>query len=250
MASNWISYNELAWIDDYLSDPKDYEHELNEYINLINSTSKQPVRTLLHLGCGAGGHDIYFKKHYQVIGVDISKGMLDIAKVTNPEIEYIEADMRDVRLNRLFDCVVIPDSIDYLVTFDDLLAAIQTSAIHLKPGGVFMIVAKTKETFQNNNFAYTGEKGNTHVTVFENNFINPYEPNTYRITLIYLIRQGGILSKYIEETTAGLFPKNTWDKLFDMVGFKMETRDLDGIYDKFLLGDGKYTQTIFIGNKV
>jgi ubiquinone/menaquinone biosynthesis C-methylase UbiE len=249
MASNWISYNELAWTEDFLADPKDYEDELNGYIGLINSTSKAPVNTILHLGCGAGGHDFYFKNHYTVTGVDISIGMLEKAKVTNPEIEYVEGDMRTIRLNRRFDCVVIPDSIDYMVTLDDLKQAIQTSAIHLKPSGVLMIVGKTKETFQNNNFAYTGEKGDTHVTLMENNYINPYVPNTYEITMLYLIRQKGKLSKYIEESKAGLFPKETWDEVLKNAGFNMEIRNLDGIYDEYLLGEGEYPLTIFIGKK-
>lgn len=249
MASNWISYNELAWTEDFLADPKDYEDELNGYIGLINSTSEAPVNTILHLGCGAGGHDFYFKNHYTVTGVDISIGMLEKAKVTNPEIEYVEGDMRTIRLNRRFDCVVIPDSIDYMVTLDDLKQAIQTSAIHLKPSGVLMIVGKTKETFQNNNFAYTGEKGDTHVTLMENNYINPYVPNTYEITMLYLIRQKGKLSKYIEESKAGLFPKETWDEVLKNAGFNMEIKNLDGIYDEYLLGEGEYPLTIFIGKK-
>jgi ubiquinone/menaquinone biosynthesis C-methylase UbiE len=249
MASNWISYNELAWTEDFLADLKDYKDELNGYIGLINSTAKEPVITVLHLGCGAGGHDYYFKKHYTVTGVDISIGMLEKAKVTNPEIEYVEGDMRKIRLNRQFDCVVIPDSIDYMVTIDDLEQAIQTSAIHLKPSGVLMIVGKTKETFQNNNFAYTGEKGDTHITLIENNYINPYIPNTYEITMLYLIRQKGKLSKFIEESKAGLFPKKIWDNALSNAGFKMETRTLNGIYDDNLLGEGEYPLTIFIGRK-
>ena len=250
MASNWISYNELAWTEDFLADPADYRDEVNVYIELINSTAVTPVNTVLHLGCGAGGFDVYFKKHYTVSGVDISTGMLDKAKVTNPEVEYIEGDMRSVRLNRKFDCVVIPDSIDYMLTLDDLNQAIQTAALHLNPGGVLLIVCKPEETFHNNNFAYTGEKGETHVTLFENNYINPYVPNTYEITLLYLIRHKGKLSTYMEESKAGLFPRKTWDVVLKDAGFNMETRSLDGIYDKYLLGEGEYPMTVFIGRKV
>lgn len=250
MASNWISYNELAWTEDFLADPADYEDEVNEYINLIKGTAKESVNTLLHLGCGAGGHDIYFKNHFKVTGVDTSTGMLNKAKVTNPGIEYIEGDMRTIRLNRQFDCVVIPDSIDYMVSLDDLKQAVKTSAIHLKPGGILLIVGKTQETFQNNNFAYTGEKEDIHVTLLENNFINPYVPDTYEITMVYLIRQKGKLTKYIEESVAGLFPQATWDDVLRNAGFIMEKRKLDGIYDNYLLEDGEYPLTIFIGKKI
>ncbi len=249
MASDWISYNELAWTEDFLADPTDYEDEVNEYAHLINSIADEPVHTVLHLGCGAGGHDIYFKKHFKITGVDISNGMLNKAKVSNPEIEYIEGDMRTIRLNRQFDCVVIPDSIDYMVSLDDLKQAVKTSAIHLKPGGVLLIVCNTEETFQNNNFAYTGQKEDTHVTLLENNFINPYVPNTYEITMVYLIRQKGKLTKYIEESVAGLFSQATWDDVLSNSGFIMEKRNLDGIYDNYLLGEREYPLTIFIGKK-
>lgn len=133
MASNWISYNELAWTEDFLADPADYEDEVDKYINLINSIAKEPVHNVLHLGCGAGGHDIYFKKHFKVTGVDLSIGMLEKAKAVNPDIEYIEGDMRTIRLDRQFDCVVIPDSIDYMVSLDELKQAVITSAVHLNP---------------------------------------------------------------------------------------------------------------------
>ncbi len=249
MASDWISYNELAWTEDYLADPSEYEDEVDEYVNLINSLSQESVHTVLHLGCGAGGHDLHFKKHFLLTGVDISIGMLDMAKALNPEIEYIEGDMRTIRLDRRFDCVVIPDSIDYMVSLDDLKQAIHTSAIHLKPGGILLIVGKTQETFQNNNFVYTGEKGDTHVTLFENNYIIPHSPNTYEITMVYLIRQKGKLTNYIEESTLGLFSQATWEKVFDDSGFIIEQRNLDGIYDKYLLGEGEYPLTIFIGRK-
>ena len=249
MASNWISYNKLAWTEDFLVDPADYEAEVDKYINLINSTAKMPVTRGLHLGCGAGGHDIYLKKYFKVTGVDISIGMLEKAKTVNPDIEYIEGDMRSIRLNRRFDCVVIPDSIDYMVSLDELKQAVETSAFHLNPGGVLLIVGKTEETFQNNNFAYTGEKDDIHVTLLENNFKNPYSPNTYEITMLYLIREKGKLTKYIEESLAGLFSQAKWDEVFQNAGFTLEKRNLDGVYDSYLLGEGKCPLTIFIGKK-
>ena len=249
MGSDWISYNELAWTEDYLADPSEYEDEVVKYIELINSVAKGPVRTVLHLGCGAGGHDLFLKKHFKVTGVDISTGMLNKAKKANPDIEYIEGDMRTIWLGQQFDCVVIPDSIDYMVSQDDLKQAIHTSAVHLNPGGVLLIVCKTSETFQNNNFAYTGEKDDTHVTLLENNYVNPYSSNTYEITMLYLIRQKGKLTKYIEESVAGLFTQATWDDVLKNSGFTMEKRGLNGVYDRYLLGEGEYLLTILVGTK-
>jgi len=249
LGSKWISYNDLAWTEDLLADPTDYEDEVKSYINLLHKATEIPLHTMLHLGCGAGGHDTYFKQHFNVTGVDLSLGMLKKARKSHPEIEYHEGDMRSIRLNRQFDIVAIPDSIDYMVSLNDLRQAIQTCLEHLKLGGILLIVAKTKETFQNNNFAYEGIKDDIQITLLENNYINPIRPNTYEATFVYLIREHGELSIQTENQILGLFPLTTWEKLFSEFGLKMQKTSLNGIYDDNLIGDGKYPMTVFVGQK-
>ena len=249
MASTWISYNDLAWTEEWLASPSDYKKEAKACIDLINSAATEQPQTMLHLGSGAGGHDIYFKRHFTVTGVDLSQGMLNKARKLHPDIEYLEGDMRTLRLNRQFDVVAIPDSIDYMASLDDLRQVFQTSLVHLKRGGVFLVVAKTEETFQNNNFVYTGEKEDIHVTLFENNYINPAHPNTYEATFIYLIRQQGELAIHTENQVLGLFPRETWQKLFRDNNLTMQETNLHGVYDRYLLGDGEYPLTVFVGLK-
>ena len=249
LASTWIAYNDLAWTEDWLADPAEYEDEVMVYVDLIKCTAAEPPSTLLHLGSGAGGHDRIFRRHFAVTGVDLSLGMLNKARVAHPDIEYLEGDMRILRLNRQFDAVVIPDSIDYMASQDDLRLAIQTAVVHLKTNGVLLVVAKTEETFQNNNFAYTGEKDGVHVTLFENNYITPFRPNTYEATFVYLIRKQGELTIHTDHQVLGLFSQTTWEKVFNDAELTMQKTNLNGIYDKHLLGDGEYPLTIFIGQK-
>jgi ubiquinone/menaquinone biosynthesis C-methylase UbiE len=219
------------------------------YVDLIKRTASEPPSTLLHLGSGAGGHDRIFKRHFTVTGVDLSLGMLNKARVAHPDIEYLEGDMRTLRLNRQFDVVVIPDSIDYMASQDDLRLAIQTAVAHLKTSGVLLVVAKTEETFQNNNFAYTGEKDGVHVTLLENNYINPFRPNIYEATFVYLIRQQGELTIHTDHQVLGLFSHATWEKVFNDTELTMQQTSLNGIYDKHLLGDREYPLTVFVGKK-
>jgi len=249
LASTWIAYNDLAWTEDWLADPAEYEDEVMVYVDLIKRTASEPPSTLLHLGSGAGGHDRIFKRHFTVTGVDISMGMLNKAHVAHPDIEYLEGDMRTLRLNRQFDAVVIPDSIDYMASHDDLRRAIQTAVTHLKNSGVLLVVGKMEETFQDNNFAYTGEKDGVHVTLLENNYINPFHPNTYEATLVYLIRQQGELTIHTDHQVLGLFSQATWEKAFNDAEITMKKTNLNSIYDKHLLGDGEYQLTIFVGQK-
>ncbi len=249
MASSWIAYNELAWTEDLLADPSDYEGEVAAYVDLIRRSSLHTTGTLLHLGCGAGGHDAIFKRHFAVTGVDISRGMLDKARLRHPDVEYIEGDMRTVRLGREFDAVAIPDSIDYMGSLPELRMAIGTAVAHLKPGGVLLVVGKTRETFSDNNFSYTGEQEDLHVTLLENNYINPYRPDTYEATLVYLIRRSGDLTIHTECHVLGLFSQEAWENVFTDAGLTVQETDLDGTYDKYLLGGGEYPVKIFIGRK-
>ena len=157
--------------------------------------------------------------------------------------------MRTLRLGIEFDAVVIPDSIDYMVSLPELRMAIETAVAHLKPGGILLVVGKTQEIFQNNNFAYIGEREGLHVTLLENNYINPYHSDTYEATLVYLIRERGELTIHTECHKLGLFSQATWEKVFAEAGLSCQQEDLNGTYDKYLLGDGEYPLKIFIARK-
>ncbi len=92
----WTAYNELAWTDTLLASLSSYEAETMSYVNRIKDIISAPSPTMLHLGCGAGGHDFHFKKHFRVTGVDLSKGMLNIAKRANTDVTYLLGDMRTI----------------------------------------------------------------------------------------------------------------------------------------------------------
>jgi SAM-dependent methyltransferase len=247
MASTWKAYNELAWAEDWLADPADYADEAGHYVASVLEHSADPPQTLLHLGSGAGGMDSVFKRHFSVTGVDLSQGMLARARARHPEIEYIEADIRTLRLGRAFDAVAIPDCIDYMVTPADLDAAFATAVEHLRPGGVLLVVGKTRETFRDNNFAYSGTRDGIQVTLFENNHVDPRRPNRYEATLVYLVRAYGELTVQIDRHELGLFDQATWEQAFDRHGLRLHQSTLDGVYDDYLLGDGAYPMQVFVG---
>jgi len=242
---NWMSYNKLAWTDDILAPPETYEEETLIYVEAIKSRISVQNVTMLHLGCGAGGHDFHFKKHFSVTGVDISEGMLALAKKRNPEVTYVKGDMRTIDLNRTFDVVVIPDSITYMTTLEDLKKTIMNAACHLKNEGIMLVVAHMKEDFKENNFTYSGEKGNIHITVFENNHI--VSDSTYEAAIIYLIRQAGELNIYHEVHTLGLFTYDQWMAIFEECQLKVNEINLDHLYEQYLLEDGEYKLKAFIG---
>lgn len=249
--SHWVAYDDLAWVDTVLGSPEEYTAETELYVRLVSAharTAPPAPATLLHLGCGAGGNDFTFKRHFAVTGVDLSPGMLQIARRVNPEVTYVLGDMRTIALPERFDAVVIPDSIDYMVTLDDLRATVANAGRHLHPGGVLLLVANTRDDFRDNNFAYTGARGDVEVTVFENDRTCA-DGARYEATLVYLIRRKGVLSIETEVHTLGLFPRVTWLAELGAAGFVVARVDRKEGYEKYLLGEGEYIRQVFIGVK-
>lgn len=242
----WRAYSELAWTEPIIAPPEEYVEETELFSKVIKEHSKIEPKTLLHLGCGAGGNDYTFKKHFKVTGIDISEGMLEIARNYNPEVTYLYGDMRTIRLKECFDAVAIPDSIGYMTTLEDLRKTIITSYKHLKPGGVLLIVTNIKEEFAENNFVYTGSKGDIEITIFENNYIPDPTGTTYEATVIYLIRRKGKLEIHSDTDTIGLFKLSTWLDLLKEVGLEVKQVKIEHSYDRFILGEGKYPLLMFV----
>lgn len=99
---------------------------------------------VLDLGCGSGrlaaelaaGDD-----RRVVFGVDPAGPMLDIAR-SRPgggRVTWVQSDGRTVRLDRRFDLVVLTGhAFQVFLTAGDQLAALQTIAAHMAPGGRFI----------------------------------------------------------------------------------------------------------------
>ena len=244
-----LSYGDLAWTEPIIAPPGEYAGENELYVNIIREHARDDAKEILHLACGAGGNDFTFKKHFTVTGVDISQEMLAIAKELNPEVTYVLGDMRSVDLGKRFDAVVIPDSIDYAATLPELEMTIATACKHLKPDGVLLIVAKTREEFQENNFCYTGGKEDIEITVFENNHVCKTDRSSYEATIIYLIRRKEHLKIYTDRHVLGLFSHNEWLSTLRDAGLSVKHEKLEGFYDRFILGDGYYPMQAYIGIK-
>jgi SAM-dependent methyltransferase len=135
-------FNEYARYYDLLYRDKDYAGETDYVHNLIQGQNPD-ARTLLNLGCGSGRHDrCLVDRGYEVTGVDLSDEMLTAARGAAMDIgalEYVQGDVRTVRLGKTFDVVIsLFHVMSYQISNDDLMAALVTAHSHLKPGGIFI----------------------------------------------------------------------------------------------------------------
>ncbi len=227
-------YRDLAWTWPIISCKEHYVGEAESFAQAIRQHARIEPKALLHLGCGGGHLDFTLKHHFQVTAIDISEEMLVNARRLNPEVTYGQGDMRTVRLGRTFDAVMAADSIDYMLTDDDLRASFATAFIHLKPGGVFCTYAEvTTDSFrQNATNVFGGSQGDLEITVIGNRYDPDPADTTYEDTFVYLIRRGGRLEIQTDSHLSGIFPLESWPRLLREVGFTVLQTKFDGEDDE------------------
>lgn len=214
-------YGDLAWLWPIISPPEDYVDESEAFAELLNASGAPEMGSLLHLGCGAGHNDHTFLGHYQVTGIDISEPMLDHARRLNPTARYERGDIRTMRLNREFSAVVALDSVNYMLTEEDLRAVFITAAAHLPIGGVFLTyVEHNPENFeQNKTVGSAHASGDLEVTFVENLYARDPASGQLEALFLYLIRKDGVLTIETDVSRCGLFPFDTWVRLLLEAGF-------------------------------
>ena len=133
---NYSRYYDLLYRD------KDYEGE-TAYVHSLIQAHRPGAQTLLDLGCGTGRHaSLLAERGYDVVGFDRSPAMLAEARARASKggrTEFVEGDLRSVRLDRQFDVVVsLFHVLSYQTTNAELAAACATLRAHLAPGGLFI----------------------------------------------------------------------------------------------------------------
>lgn len=130
---------EYASVYDLVYQDKDYAFECDLLERVFRTYGNGPVRSVLDLGCGTGGHAVPLaERGYQVLGVDQSEEMLARARARGSAARFERADLNEVDLGQRFDAVVMMFAVlGYQLTNADVLAALASVRRHLSPGGLF-----------------------------------------------------------------------------------------------------------------
>ena len=218
-------YSELATWWPLLSPATDYVEEAEFFWKVMRDTGLPPEPSLLELGAGGGSNAFHLKHHYaQMTLTDISPQMLAISQLLNPECENLQGDMRTLRLDRRFDVVFIHDAIDYMLTLQDLQKALETAAVHCKPGGLALFVPDyVRETFKPST-DHGGIDGDGRSLRYLEWTYDPDESDsTYITEFAYLLRHGNQPTQVEhDQHICGLFPRADWLRLLNEVGFRVE----------------------------
>lgn len=113
----------------------------NGCVRLFDRYSESFPKTILDIGCGTGCEILRFSElGAACVGVDIQEPMVEYARTRNPGVLFQVADMRQVRIGRMFEAVVsLGCALANLHTNDDLDQAFGTFAAHCAPGAILIL---------------------------------------------------------------------------------------------------------------
>ena len=183
------SYEGFAYVYDTFMDNVPYG-EWAEYVTGILEEYGITDGLVMDLGCGTGSMtELLAEKGYDMIGVDLSADMLEIAMDKRSrkglDILYLQQDMREFELYGTVRAIVcICDSINYLESEEDLLEVLRLANNYLDPGGIFVFDLNTpyqyREILGDSVIAENREEGSF---IWENYYDPEEQLNQYDLTL-------------------------------------------------------------------
>ena len=216
-------YEDFALVYDRFMDETPYE----EWCQFVVGRLKQDQITdgiLLDLGCGTGSMtELLAKQGYDMIGVDLSDSMLDIAMEKRAQsghnILYLQQDMREFELYGTVRAVIcLCDSLNYLLEEDDLLTTFKLVNNYLDPNGLFIFdfntVYKYETVIGDSTIAENREDCSF---IWENYYMAEDQINEYDLT-IFVKQQKDLFRKFTETHLQRGYTLETMKRLVEQSG--------------------------------
>lgn len=206
------AYTSFAEVYDTFMDNIPYDAWSN-YVMLLLKEYGIEGGLILELGCGTGNVTKRLDQAgYDMIGIDNSQEMLQIALGKNKQIKreekeflgkeilYLQQDMREFELYGTVKGIIsICDSMNYILEEEELLEVFKLANNYLDPGGMFLFdmntVYKYKELLGNSTIAENREESSF---IWDNYFYEEESINEYELS-IFVKEEENLYRKY-EET--------------------------------------------------
>ena len=196
------AYTEFATVYDTFMDNVPYEAWKKYLVDILKAEGINDG-LLLELGCGTGRMTrLLAAEGYDMIGVDNSEEMLSVAReytMENTEILYLLQDMREFELYGTIRAVVsVCDSMNYIMSEEDLRQVFSLVNNYLDPGGIFIFDMNTRYKYEellgDNSFCETREGSSF---IWENYYDEETRINEYDLTL-FIPEAGELYRRYAE----------------------------------------------------
>lgn len=182
---------------------------------------------VLDLGCGTGTlTELLYQKGYDMIGVDNSSRMLEIAMEkragNGSEILYLLQDMRALELYSTVGTVIsVCDSLNYLLEEEELLQVFRLVNTYLYPGGLFLFdfntVYKYSQVIGNATIAENRENCSF---IWDNYYHEEEEINEYDLT-VFVQEQGDRFRRFTENHLQRGYTPQTMRRLVEQAGMQV-----------------------------
>lgn len=131
-----------------------YDHE--RWLTNIEAIAREhglDGKRLLDVGCGTGKSFLpMLRRGYEIVACDLSPSMVEAARRALPDgadAEVVVADARALPRLGSFDLVTcLDDALNYLLSDEELEAAMRGVARNLRPGGLFVFDLNTLGTYR------------------------------------------------------------------------------------------------------
>lgn len=222
------AYTSFAAVYDTLMDNVPYEAWANYVEHLLKEYGISDG-LVLELGCGTGNlTGALAKRGYDMIGVDLSEDMLEIAQEKKIQegldILYLQQDMRAFELYGTVRAVVsVCDSINYILKEAELLEVFRLVNNYLDPGGVFLFDLNTVYKYsQIMGDAVIAENREECSFIWENTYYEDEQVNEYDLT-IFQKEASGLYRKYEETHFQRAYQLEQIKELLEKAGMKYIT---------------------------
>lgn len=239
-------YQDFAKVYDKFMDNTPYEQWAERLDSLIRQYGvSRPERDaegildsernlVVDLGCGTGTlTELMYRKGYDMIGVDLSEAMLNLAMAkkeeSGSEILYLQQDMRRLELYSTVGTVFsLCDSLNYILEEEELSEVFSLVNNYLFPGGLFIFdfntVHKYRDVIGESTIAETRED----CSFIWENFYDPEEElNEYDLT-VFVRAEGEYFRRFTETHLQRGYTPEQMTRLVEEAGMAVvEIRDAD-----------------------
>jgi ubiquinone/menaquinone biosynthesis C-methylase UbiE len=183
---------------------------------------------LLDVACGEGSFALSMaKNNWQVTGIDQSEEMLRLARhraqQAKSEIQFLKQDMRFLDFSDEFDMATCWfNSLNYMLTVDDLQSTINNIARSLKPGGWFLFDMNTAFGLAvqwQKEKCYVQQETPDLLELHRTSFDFEHHKGCVHIT--WFVREGEVWQKFEERHTVRAFSIHEIEKCLDYAGFNV-----------------------------
>lgn len=220
-------YQDFSGIYDLLMSEIPYDEWFAKLLGHIRKRGKNSGH-VCELGCGTGEMTGRFcEAGYEVTGIDLSPDMLAIAenkRKENQNILYLNQDMTDFSLHKPADVVLcICDSLNYILTEQELLHMFQCVRDNLSEDGVFLFDVKTEYCFSEILGNETRcEDEESYTVIWDNWYDGKEKINEYMLTMFFRQEDTGLYERKDECHKQRAYSRKRLQELLLQAGFALD----------------------------